>query len=300
MGEWEMTSQRDYRGNDRGDWQGSRNEVGSDRGPENRSYPSDYDTYPDRASNRPYEGNQGNYGSQGDFYQGDGRDFGRNYGWNARGYNTEPNSYYGGGNSGRGNYDPGYGSSYGGSGARPYYGPDRSPDYSGRNEYYGNTGNTGNTGNYGMGGESSGRTQNHAGRGPRNYQRSDERIRDDVNEELTRHPGLDASDLDVRVNNGEVTLTGTVDNRSAKRMAEDAAESCSGVRDVHNQIRISSAEASSSRGAKADREVPRQTERESHASGASGSHQGSTAASDNETSRGKTGNKTTSTTASAT
>lgn len=256
-----MTFQRDYRGNDRGDWQGSRNEVGRDRGLENRSYPSDYDTYPDR------------------------------------GYNTEPNSYYGGGNSGRGNYDPGYGSSYGGSGARPYYGPDRSPDYSGRNEYYGNTGNTGN---YGMGGESSGRTPNHAGRGPRNYQRSDERIRDDVNEELTRHPGLDASDLDVRVNNGEVTLTGTVDNRSAKRMAEDAAESCSGVRDVHNQIRISSTGASSSRGARTDREVPRQTERESHASGASGSHQGSTAASDNETSRGKTGNKTTSTTASAT
>lgn len=79
---------------------------------------------------------------------------------------------------------------------------------------------------------------NHAGRGPKGYRRSDERIQEDVNEALTRDPDVDASEIEVRVQNGEVTLTGTVDERRAKRRAEDVAESCSGVTDVHNQLRV--------------------------------------------------------------
>ena len=78
----------------------------------------------------------------------------------------------------------------------------------------------------------------HTGRGPRGYQRSDERIREDVNERLTQHPEIDATEIEVMVANGEVTLTGTVDDRQAKRMAEDVAESVSGVKDVHNQVRV--------------------------------------------------------------
>lgn len=78
----------------------------------------------------------------------------------------------------------------------------------------------------------------HAGRGPKGWQRSDDRIREDVNERLTDHPHIDASEIQVQVNNGEVTLTGTVDDRPSKRLAEDIAESVSGVREVHNNIRI--------------------------------------------------------------
>lgn len=81
----------------------------------------------------------------------------------------------------------------------------------------------------------------HAGRGPRGYQRSDERIREDVNERLTDHPDIDASEIEVRVDNGEVTLIGAVEDRRTKRLAEDVAESVSGVRDVHNQLRIGQA-----------------------------------------------------------
>jgi hypothetical protein len=76
------------------------------------------------------------------------------------------------------------------------------------------------------------------GRGPRGYQRSDARIEEDVNERLTRHPLLDASDVEVRVRGGEVTLTGMVDNRHAKRFAEDIIETISGVKDVNNQLRV--------------------------------------------------------------
>jgi len=78
----------------------------------------------------------------------------------------------------------------------------------------------------------------HAGRGPRGYQRSDERIREDVCERMCQAGELDASDIEVRVSNAEVTLTGTVCERYDKRLAEDIAEQVSGVREVHNQIRL--------------------------------------------------------------
>ncbi len=82
----------------------------------------------------------------------------------------------------------------------------------------------------------------YAGVGPRGYQRSDERIMDDVCERLTAHGHLDASDINVQVNNGEVTLKGTVPDRRMKRLAEDVTESVSGVWDVHNQLRLSNSQ----------------------------------------------------------
>jgi osmotically-inducible protein OsmY len=78
----------------------------------------------------------------------------------------------------------------------------------------------------------------YAGRGPRGYQRSDERIREDVNDRLTDDWYIDASDLEVIVNNSMVTLMGRVDTRDEKRRAEDLAESVSGVTDVSNQLRV--------------------------------------------------------------
>jgi osmotically-inducible protein OsmY len=79
-----------------------------------------------------------------------------------------------------------------------------------------------------------------AGRGPKGYTRSDERIREDVSDKLMEHPDLDASEIEVRVSGGEVTLSGSVDSRWVKRLAEDIAESCTGVRDVMNQLRVPS------------------------------------------------------------
>lgn len=78
----------------------------------------------------------------------------------------------------------------------------------------------------------------YTGRGPRSYRRSDERICEDVCDRLTQAGQLDASDIDVRVSNAEVTLAGQVDSRKSKRMAEDIAEGVSGVRDVHNQLKV--------------------------------------------------------------
>ena len=80
--------------------------------------------------------------------------------------------------------------------------------------------------------------ENHRGRGPKGYRRSDERIRDEVCEELTDDRFVDASDVTVEVKDGEVTLTGAVPSREQKRRASACAEQIGGVRDVFNQLRI--------------------------------------------------------------
>jgi hypothetical protein len=74
------------------------------------------------------------------------------------------------------------------------------------------------------------------GRGPKGYRRADSRILEEVCDRLTQHGRLDASDMEVSVENGEVTLTGQVDSRWAKREAEAVADTVSGVRDVHNRL----------------------------------------------------------------
>jgi len=78
----------------------------------------------------------------------------------------------------------------------------------------------------------------HRGRGPRGYTRSDGRIREDVSDRLTDDTSVNASDIDVAVAGGDVTLNGTVDSRAAKRRAEDVAETVPGVRHVQNNLRV--------------------------------------------------------------
>jgi len=80
--------------------------------------------------------------------------------------------------------------------------------------------------------------EHRRGRGPKNYRRSDERIKEDVNDRLSDDYYLDASDVEVAVENSEVTLTGTVNSRNDKRRAEDLAESVSGVTNVENRLRV--------------------------------------------------------------
>jgi osmotically-inducible protein OsmY len=78
-----------------------------------------------------------------------------------------------------------------------------------------------------------------SGKAPKGYKRSDERIKEEICDLLTNAPHVDPSDLEVKVSAGEVTLTGTVEDRMEKRMAEDLASTISGVTEVHNQLRVS-------------------------------------------------------------
>ena len=109
----------------------------------------------------------------------------------------------------------------------------------------------------------------HTGRGPKGWRRSDERIREEVNEALARHPDIDASDIEVRVENALVTLSGVVEDRREKRLAEDLAEDVFGVDDVDNDLKVRHGFLAALTGEKADeREIARSAERE--ATGATG------------------------------
>jgi osmotically-inducible protein OsmY len=90
----------------------------------------------------------------------------------------------------------------------------------------------------GFGSESWSSQGQYAGRGPKGYQRSDDRIREDVCDRLADDPMLDATEIEVTVNQGEVTLSGSVRERADKRRAEDMIERISGVREVHNALRV--------------------------------------------------------------
>ncbi|HEU5423324.1 MAG TPA: BON domain-containing protein [Nitrolancea sp.] len=77
----------------------------------------------------------------------------------------------------------------------------------------------------------------YIGKGPRT-ERQDVFIQEQISENLAEHPQLDASEITVFVEHGEVTLEGSVDSRWAKRQAEQAADSVPGVKDVHNRLAI--------------------------------------------------------------
>ncbi len=129
-------------------------------------------------------------------------------------------------------------------------------DYSAPREYYGEGGGAGGayrgggyrSGGYGGRSEPIGAAVNpylteitegeHRGRGPKNYTRSDDRIREDVSDRLSDAGDLNASDIEVAVKGAEVTLSGTVDSRRAKRRAEDLADDVSGVKHVQNDLRV--------------------------------------------------------------
>jgi osmotically-inducible protein OsmY len=111
----------------------------------------------------------------------------------------------------------------------------------------------------------------YRGLGPQNYTRSDERIREDINERLTDADDIDARGLMVEVSNGIATLSGNVEQRWMKHRAEDIVENCSGVRDVRNQIQVGSSSSSTQSAGKSGTATGSSTTR---TTGASGSSQG--------------------------
>ena len=130
------------------------------------------------------------------------------------------------GNSDRGTYGSGtyFGSGNYGSGMT---GNSGSGSWNGGNDSSSNAGRQGNL------------SGAHKGKGPKGYRRSDDRIKEDISDRLSDDSQIDASDIEVSVDNGVVSLTGTVDDRDLKRRVEDLAESISGVSNVENRLRVS-------------------------------------------------------------
>ena len=168
-------------------------------------------------SNQGYSGPRFNQGST-----GQSRGFSGQGGWNQGGWNQ----------GGWGQSGPNYGQTFG----QGYAGGDEAAQGS-SGQGFGNQGDRGQTsGSRGYTGGYQGR--GFAGRGPKGYQRSDERIKEQISERLMDDDDVDASEITLEVKNGEATLTGTVRSREEKRAAEEIAEQSPGVRDVQNHLRV--------------------------------------------------------------
>lgn len=158
--------------------------------------------------NRDYRGGEGGYGASGS----GGGSMRPSYGGHSgggRGFHGV-GSFFGGNH---GSYDTNYGSDFGGPGA-------------------------GQRGDLRRDQQNLSGQGSHRGRGPAGYNRSDDRIKEDVSDALTDHEDVDATEIEVTVKSGEVTLSGTVEARYMKRLAEDIAERVRGVRDVRNELRV--------------------------------------------------------------
>ena len=187
-----------------------------------------------RSQNWPHSrtgGRVSEYGYFGDETEGYGG--GRQQGGSRHGYGSRPE---------RG-YQPGYGAQQQGSSQFGYLGGAEEPGearYSSQSDYR-REGSS--RSGYGQpeGGPGHGNRrfdEDYSGRGPRNYSRSDERIKEDICDELSSDRQCDAEDIDIEVKDGMVTLSGTVPSRKMKHRAEDIADAARGVKDVDNRIRV--------------------------------------------------------------
>lgn len=80
--------------------------------------------------------------------------------------------------------------------------------------------------------------ESHRGKGPKNFKRTDDRIKELINDSLTDDWQIDASDIEVNVQNGEVILSGYVNERAQKRKAEMLVENISGVTHIENRLKV--------------------------------------------------------------
>ena len=68
--------------------------------------------------------------------------------------------------------------------------------------------------------------------------RPDDALARDLQEILTTDPELDATEIEVGVEGGAVTLSGVVDSSDARLLAEELVETVTGVREVHNNLKV--------------------------------------------------------------
>jgi hypothetical protein len=77
-------------------------------------------------------------------------------------------------------------------------------------------------------------------RGPKGYQRSDERLKEDISERLMEAHHIDSSEVTVDVRGAKVILEGVVPDRRMKHAIEDLVDACPGVQDIENRVRVAS------------------------------------------------------------
>ncbi len=77
----------------------------------------------------------------------------------------------------------------------------------------------------------------YSGLGPVSYDASDP-LGQDVYSRLAQHGHVDATHIEIVIDNGEVLLEGSVDSETTKRMAEEAVRNVAGVKQVQNLLQV--------------------------------------------------------------
>ena len=80
--------------------------------------------------------------------------------------------------------------------------------------------------------------KSYYGKGPKGWKLSDEHLREKVCEVLLHSHEVDASEMDVKVEEGCVYLQGNISSRGMKQVAEDLIGSIPGVEDVFTRLKI--------------------------------------------------------------
>ena len=78
----------------------------------------------------------------------------------------------------------------------------------------------------------------YSGLGPIGYESAGDPIREEVYSRLTQHGHVDATGIEITIDNGEVLLEGTVDSEATKRLAQEAVETVTGVSSVQNLLQV--------------------------------------------------------------
>ena len=78
----------------------------------------------------------------------------------------------------------------------------------------------------------------HRGKGPKGYRPTDARLAEVICDRLTDNPFVDARNINIDVQDGEVTMTGSVEERRQKYAAEDVVADVFGVAEVHNSLTV--------------------------------------------------------------
>ena len=80
--------------------------------------------------------------------------------------------------------------------------------------------------------------ENFYGRGPKGYKRSDESIKEEACELLLWSSAVDASEMEVSINDGCLYLDGQVRSRFEKKEAQAIVENIEGISDVMNRLKV--------------------------------------------------------------
>lgn len=78
----------------------------------------------------------------------------------------------------------------------------------------------------------------YTGMGPKAYDSAGDPLGQEAALRLTQHGQVDASNIEITVDNGTVLLEGTVASEEVKRLAEEAIRTLEGVHDVQSSLRV--------------------------------------------------------------